>query len=248
MSRRLIALDLALIALLAWAGYGLRQIWLAAKAREAAELQRKIHAVPVAPLTPLPTPQAVVPAKYKNIADKNLWFKDRNSDVVVDPPPPPPPEPPMPPLPVYHGLINIGDGPTAFMGVTAASPYEPVRPGETIGEFKLLSVNEKEIELEWHGKKVKKSVEELLDNSHSQGQQADAGAVRTAAAPPPVSRPAELPPADRGPGTQHENFGTADCQANDTTPDGTVRDGYRKIHRQTPFGNVCMWEKVGGGQ
>lgn len=243
MSRKLIALDVALVALLAWAAYGLRQIWLAAKAREAAELHVKVGNRPVPPLTPLPNPQAVVPARYKNIADKNLWFKDRNSDVIVDPPPPPPPEPPMPALPVYHGLMNIGDGPTAFMGVTATSPYEAVHPGEMIGQFKLLSVNEKEIELEWHGKKVKKSVDELLDNSHSQGAQADSGAVRTAAAP--VNRPAETP-TEKGPGEQHDNFGTASCQANDSTPDGTVKDGYRKIHRQTPFGNICMWEKVGG--
>ena len=245
MSRKLIALDVVLVALLAWAGYGLRQMWAAAKARETAELRHRIPPQPVPPLTPLAAPQAVIPARYKNIADKNLWFKDRNSDIVVDPPPPPPPEPPMPPLPVYHGLMNIGDGPTAFMGVTATSPYEAVRPGETIGQFKLLSVNEKEIELEWHGKTVKKSVDELLDNSHSQGAPADAGAARTSAVPLAVARPVE-PPSEKGPGEQHDNFGTASCQPNDTTPDGTVRDGYRKIHRSTPFGNICLWEKIGG--
>jgi len=247
MNRKLIALDLALVALLAWAGYGLRQMWLAAKARERAEFQRKIGPVPVAPLTPLAGAQAVVPAKYKNIADKNLLFKDRNSDVQVDPPPPPPPEPPMPALPLFHGQMNIGDGPTAFMSVTATSPYEPIHPGETIGQFKLLSVNEKEIELEWHGKKVKKSVDEMLDNSTAAApqQQADAGVGRPVNAPPVSDQPKVVEgPKDEG---QHfDNFGTASCQPGDTTPDGAVKNGYRKIHRQTPFGNICMWEKVGG--
>lgn len=246
MSRKLIALDLALVALLAWAAYGLRQIWVASRAREAAGLHVRVGKQPAPPLTPLPNPPAVVPAKYKTIADKDLWSRDRNPDVPVEPPPPPPPEPPMPALPAYHGLMNIGDGPTAFMGVTPTSPYEAVHPGETIGQFKLLSVNEKEIELEWHGKTIKKSVDELLDNSHSQGAPADAGAARTAAAPAPiVNLPVETP-REKGPGEQHDNFGTASCQANDSTPDGTVKDGYRKVHRQTPFGNICMWEKVGG--
>jgi hypothetical protein len=246
MSRKLIALDLALMALLGWTVYGLRQMWLAAKSRERAEFQRKIGRVPVAPLTPLEAAQAVVPAKYKTIADKNLLFKDRNSDVVVDPPPPPPPEPPMPALPVFHGQMNIGDGPTAFMSITATSPYEPIRPGETIGQFKLLSVNEKEIELEWHGKKVRKAVDEMLDNSQSGSSQAqaDAGAPRTGvAAPAPVQQVVEGPKSE---GEHFDNFGTASCQQGDTTPDGTVKNGYRKIHRQTPFGNICMWEKVGG--
>ena len=36
MSRKLVALDLALVALLAWAGFGLRNEWLAAKARQEA--------------------------------------------------------------------------------------------------------------------------------------------------------------------------------------------------------------------
>jgi len=245
MNRKLIALNLALGALVVWAGFGLRQMWLAAKARDAAEFNRNSGTVPVAPLTPLPNQQAVVPAKYKTIADKFLWDKSRNPEVPVEPPPPPPPEPPMPPLPVYHGLMNIGEGPTAFMGKTASSPYEIVHPGETIGEFKLLAVNEKEIELEWHGKKVHRSVDELTDNSAQAApvEAVNAGLGRPANAPP-VSAPPP-PPQELGPGEKHDNFDNASCLANDTTPDGTVKDGYRKIHRLTPFGNICLWEKVG---
>jgi len=244
-NRKLIALNVALGALVVWAGFGLRQMWLASKARDRAEFQRRTGAVPVPPLTPLPNQPAVVPAKYKTIADKFLWDKSRNPDVPVEPPPAPPPEPPMPPLPVYHGFMSIGDGPTAFMGKTATSPYEIVHPGETIGEFKLLSVNEKEIELEWHGKKVRKAVDELIDNSHSSevAQAPDPGQGRPANAPP-VSAPPP-PPADTGPGEEHPQFDSASCQPNDTAPDGTVRNGYRKVHRQTPFGNICMWLKVG---
>jgi hypothetical protein len=245
MSRKLMALDLALLALLVWAGFELRQMWLAAKAREAAELSRKTGTAPVPPLTPLPNPPAVVPAKYKTIADRFLLDKSRNPDVPVEPPPPPPPEPPMPPLPVFHGLMNLGDGPTAFMSATAASPYEMIHPGETIGQFKLLSVNEKEIELEWHGKTIHKLADELIDNSQSAGDQSTAAsAARSAAAAAPVTYQPPEAPSEKGPAQQNQ-FGTANCQANDSTPVGTVRDGMRKVERATPFGKVCLWESVG---
>jgi hypothetical protein len=134
------------------------------------------------------------------------------------------------------------------MSVNATSPYETVRPGEDIGQFKLLSVNQKEIELEWHGKKVHKMVDELMDNSQTpaaaQQQQADAAAGRSAAPQPTTVQPPE-PPSEKGPGESNQ-FGTAACQQNDSSPYGTVRDGYRKIERVTPFGHVCLWEQVGG--
>jgi len=31
---------------------------------------------------------------------------------------------------------------------------------------------------------------------------------------------------------------------NDSTPDGSVVDGYRKISVPTPFGNGCRWDPV----
>jgi len=247
MSRKLVALDLALVVLLVWAGYGLRQMWLSAKAREAAEWSHRTGTVPVPPLTPLPNPPAVVPAKYKTIADQFLLDKSRNPDVPVEPPPAPPPEPPMPPLPVYHGLMNLGDGPAAFLSVSATTPCEMIHPGETIGQFKLLSVNEKEIALEWHGKTIHKLAEELMDNSASSTdqQQAATGARPGLAASvaAPAAKPPE-PPSEKGPGEQNQ-FGTASCQTNDSTPVGTVTNGMRKVERVTPFGRICLWESVG---
>jgi hypothetical protein len=34
------------------------------------------------------------------------------------------------------------------------------------------------------------------------------------------------------------------CQAGDTSPAGTVVDGYKKVIEQTPFGRACRW--IGG--
>ena len=245
MNRKLVALDLALAALLVWAGHGLHQMWLAARAREAAELRHKTGASPVPPLTPLQGPKGVVPAKYKGIADGFLLDRSRNPDVPVEPPPPPPPEPPMPPLPVFHGIMNLGDGVTAFLSVTKTSPYEMIHPGEAIGQFKLLSVNEKEINLEWHGKTIHKLADELMDSTSSPSDdQPRTGAGVAAAAPPAAPPPPQEAPSEKGPGEPNQ-FGTAPCQANDSTPIGTVRDGMRKTERVTPFGKICLWEAVG---
>jgi len=246
MSRKLMALDLALAALLVWAGYGLRGMWRAAHERESKELHRKTAAVAVPPLTPLPAAAAVVAGRYKTIADQLLFDRSRNADVPVEAPPPPPPEPPMPDLPVYHGFMNIGDGPTAFLSATKTSPYEMVHPGENIGQFKLLSVNEKDIELQWRGKTIHKTADELMDTSQTAAADPPPpGGNGRAAAPRVVAAVPQETPSEKGPGPVNQ-FNTAACQPNDSTPVGTVRDGMRKTQRVTPFGPVCLWESVGG--
>ena len=34
------------------------------------------------------------------------------------------------------------------------------------------------------------------------------------------------------------------CQQGDTTPFGTVKDGYRKTEISLPFGKTCLWDPV----
>ena len=237
MSRKLIALNLVLAAAVAWAGWQLHNEWMAAKARQAA--LGKAHAAAPAPppMTPLAAPGALLPTTYKRVATEDLFDPSRNSDVPVEPPPAPPPPPPMPPLPLCHGVMDVGEGPLAVLSVNKDSPHEALSPGDTIGQFKLLSVNTQEITLEWNGQVIHKSVEELLDRSGAAPAAAPANVV---AAPPP-------PPAvtsSKGPG-EATQFGIKTCQPNDSTPEGTVVDGYRKTSRQTPFGNSCFWEPAG---
>jgi len=233
----LIALNLVLAAAVAWAGWQLHNEWMAAKARQAA--LGKAHAAAPAPppMTPLAAPGALLPTTYKRVATEDLFDPSRNSDVPVEPPPAPPPPPPMPPLPLCHGVMDVGEGPLAVLSVNKDSPHEALSPGDTIGQFKLLSVNTQEITLEWNGQVIHKSVEELLDRSGAAPAAAPANVV---AAPPP-------PPAvtsSKGPG-EATQFGIKTCQPNDSTPEGTVVDGYRKTSRQTPFGNSCFWEPAG---
>ena len=95
----------------------------------------------------------------------------------------------MPALPVYHGMMILGStGPTAFFSMAADSAHQAIHIGESIGQFKLLSVNSDEITLEWNGQAVVKKVAELT--GHGTGVVAQAGAERTEAPTAPVAPPA----------------------------------------------------------
>jgi hypothetical protein len=235
MSRKLLALDAVLAAVLIWAGVQFRAQWRASRTHVSSVLNKTVPPVAPPPLTPLPVPAAVMPAGYKDIAMKDLFDKSRNPDVVIIPPPPPPPKP-MPPLPVFHGYMNL-DGPTAILSMTTTSAHEAIRPGETIGQFKLLSVNAEEIVLEWDGKEIHKLVDDLTNNSA--GPQAADNARTSAAAP--AAPPPQAAEVRAGPGADTQ-FGIRTCVPNDSTPPGTVQDGYRKVIKPTPFGNSCYWE------
>ncbi len=240
MKRKLLLLNLALAALIAGAAWRLRLEWKAGRQHENAVLRQKLKPSPAPPYSPLPAAQPVVPATYLDIAQKMLFSRDRNSTVVVETAPPPPPKP-MPPLPVLHGIMNIGDGPTAIMSEKKDAPNREVRPGQEIGEFKLLALSTGEIVLEWDGKEVRRRLDELLDRSVP----AQAAA---AAQPPAVGNAQPATPkiqvnAPAGPGTDIGN-GVKACVAGDSSPPGTVVDGMKKSVFNTPFGQGCRWDPV----
>jgi hypothetical protein len=238
-SRRLLLLNLALAAAVVWAGVELRGQWQASKARESAMVHGQVRPQPIMPLAPLPNPPAVMATSYQKIADEMLFDPSRNSRVPIPQPPPPPAPVPTPPLPVYHGLMNLGDGPMAILSVNAAAPHQGVHPGETIGEFTLVAVDTQEITLRWRDRVVRKSVDELAN--HLPVPQ-EAAAVRTEAAPPVIA-PAEGPVA-AGPQGQERTI-TKLCAKNDSYPEGAEVDGYRKVLAQTPgFGKACFWELI----
>jgi hypothetical protein len=239
LNRKLLMLNVVLAAVAVYAGFQFRSQWLAAKAREAAVLNQKRAPLPPPQFTPLATAPPVLSAGYANVAQKLLFDRSRTSTVVVEVPPPPPPKP-MPPLPVYHGMMNIGDGPAAILSINAASPEMEVHPGEEIGPFKLVDVNTQEIALEWDGKIIHKTVDEILDRTMRQVV-ADANAPASAG---PTLPPLPVEKTPLGPG-EDTGRGFKACNPNDSTPDDTVVDGYRKVSIATPFGNACRWDPVG---
>jgi hypothetical protein len=239
LKRKLWLLNILLAAAIALAGWQLRKEARELHARERATLNKR----PPVPAPPPPPPAAAPPtvtgAAYLGIAKDMLFSRDRNSQVIVDPPKPPDPPKPLPPLPAVYGVMNIGDGPTVMMSEKSGGRQRGVRPGEKIGEFKLVSANSDELVLAFENRTVKKKVDELIDRGGVESVvavgPAGAAAASSAPAPPPVGKPE--------PGVKLGD-GLANCQANDPSPDGTVVNGMRKIVRQTPFGAACSWEAV----
>ena len=183
MNRRIVLLNLALLALAGALVWTLRANWIEAKARERAVLQRKVAAKAVLAPPPLPGVKTVAPAEYIDVAGKMLFSKDRNPTVVVEPPKPAP-EPVMPALPSYHGQMAIGE-PVIFLSTSAAAPQRIYHAGEQVGDFKLVSFDEARAAFEWKGKNVERKLEELRpkDATVQAGTQAGAQAAAPASAP-----------------------------------------------------------------
>jgi hypothetical protein len=230
--RKLLLANLALLALSVAGGVHLRRAWTEARGREQAVLRKRIHPAPPPPISPLPAAAPVKADGYSDIAQKMLFSKDRNPVVVVEAPPPPKVVP-MPPLPLFHGVLDLGDGPLAIMSLGPKGPHRDYQPGDKVGEFKLLAVTNEELVLEWDGKTITKKVDEILDRS-------------TAAPPGPVAaaKPASLAPPPKAPEAPggDTNGGIKACQPDDTSPAGTVTDGMRKVIKTSPFGTKCYWE------
>jgi hypothetical protein len=239
MKRKLLLLDIALVAVVIAAGFQLRREWRDYKARER-ETHVPVKPVAVPPLPPIPRQPDVVPVNYFKIAEKMLFDRSRNSVVAPPPPPPPPPPKPMPPLPVYHGMMNWGSGgPVAILSINASSPHQGVHPGEQIGQFTLVDVNSNGITLEWEGQRVYKDADEL--SNRAAAASAPVADSRPAAPPPGAAPPP--PPPKPGPG-EVTAFGNRTCRLDDGVAEGAVVDGHRKVVHTTPFGKSCTYEPV----
>jgi hypothetical protein len=236
MKRKLLLLDIVLIALLAFIGFRFREVRQQAREREARVLGTKIPPEKYPPLPALHNPGPAVAADYAGIAQKMLLSRDRNPDVIVDPAPPPK-KPPMPPLPVAHGVMLFGD-PSIILSEKAGGPQKIYRAGDTIGAFKLVSFDNTHVVFEWDGETVDRPIHSLLAKLEGE----PGGPASRAAAPPAPAAPSATPAA-LGPGADIGN-GMKACQPNDSNASGAVVNGYRKVETPTPFGKSCRWEPV----
>lgn len=244
MTRKLIALNVLLVAALILLGAQIRREWRSARTRERAFLKHNIKPAPAQPLVPFAQPPALMASNYAAVAQMNLLSQDRNSNVIVDPPAPVK-EKPIPSFPAARGVM-IWDGvpPTVVLSEKPGGPQKGYHPGDTIGEWKILSVDNQYVVFEWDGKEFKKRLDELLDktallSADTAAPQASTAAPTTLSTSAPqvqsISSNKEGPGADMGGGMKG-------CVAGDNTPAGTVVDGLRKVVSESPFGSVCRWE------
>lgn len=190
--------------------------------------------------------EKTTPANYFDIAARLLFSRDRNPGVE---PPPPPAPPQIPAFPLAYGVLMIGDPPTVMLSEAKGKPQRGYRPGDRVGEFKILAVTGADVTFEWQDKKFTKTLGELADR--------EASKLLAAAPPPPASdnapsAAAAKPVTTLGGGSSASKQGPGQvmtptmkqCQPGDTAPDGAIVDGFKKINTATPFGFQCRWEKI----
>lgn len=221
-----------------------RDRWYQAQGREQALLRQMVPTPPVPVIPALAALSPATPASYIGVAQQLLFSRDRNPNVILDPPPPPPAPKPMPALPLAYGVMDLGTGPTIILVDKPGAQHHGYRVGDTIGEFKLVALTNQDVTFEWEGKPVKKRIEEIVDKKAREAP-APAGAPAAGQAAPAAPQPqvTAIKPVEAGPGVALGEQSRA-CVPGDTTPPGTVKDGYRKVVNNTPFGQSCRWEAV----
>jgi hypothetical protein len=243
MKRNLILLNVLLVGLIVAAGWKVQGEWAAQKEHEDQIRKAKVTPPPVPAVSIPAAPPPVVAASYSDIANKMLFSKERNPNIVVVVVEKP--KPPMPPLPILHGVMGLPSGMLALMSADAKSPSKGVKVGDTVGAFELADLTRDEISLKWEDKTVTKSVSEMIYHGLEVAEKAP-----PASAPPSASSGSSIvsAPAAQGPGKPGvQSVGEQDvktCTPGDNSPNGTVADGYRKVLIPNPFGSSCHWELV----
>ena len=241
MRRKLRLLDLALVALLVLSGLQLRREWLWAHEREDALLRASVKPAAVPGLPALSKVEPLTAAGYAPVAAKNLFSKDRNPTVIIEAVTPPPP-PPVPPFPAARGVM-LWDGlpPTVVLSEKPGGPQKGYHPGDKIGEWKIVSVDNQYVVFGWNGQEFKKRLDELLDKTPVMLAQAPAEQAPKAAAPAAAQSLSN--DATSGPGADI-GANLKACVAGDKSPAGTIVNGMKKVINESPFGANCRWEKV----
>ncbi len=239
MKRKLMALNLVLIAMLGFVWYRFQQTRQANAQREARVLGERVPNKRYPALARIPPVAPTVAANYLDVAQRMLLARDRNPTVIIDPEPVKA-KPPMPPMPVVHGLMTLGE-PGIILSEKPGAEQRTYHAGDKVGPFKLLAFDSTTVQLDWDGEKVNKKLQDLWEKGEAPSAAAG-GAAGNVPPPPSAVSAANAPaPSPTGPGIDIGG-GFKSCQPNDSTPTGTVQSGLRKVELQTPFGRSCRWE------
>jgi len=239
LTRKLIAANLGLLAVLWLLGWQLRREWRRENAREQALYRYQPKVVAPPPLSPLPKVAPFDAVTFAVVAENNLFSKDRNANVILDPEKPPPPKL-TPPFPVARGIM-LWDGtpPTVVLAEKPGAAQRGYHPGDSIGQWKIVSIDNQYVVLGWDGKEFQKRIDELLDRTP----------IEMASVTPTPAGPSKPPPSANttlnspDPKIGADMGGARACVAGDSSPAGTVLSGMKKVVTASPFGGAtCRWE------
>ena len=243
MNRKVIFLNVVLAGLVVWLGWTLRAKWVEEEAHRAEVMKQAIRSVTVPAPPPAPAVARPVAAEYLEVAQRTLFTKDRNPNVVVEPPPAAPPPPPVPPLPVYRGQMDLGE-PVVFLA-TGPTDEKGYRKGDVVGKFKLIAFDRTNITLEWDGKNLEHKLSDLVSKDpQPQAQPQYVAPAPVAAAPVNLGGAAPKSLGNDNPALGVDMGGPRACVAGDNSPAGTVLSGYRKVISTGLMGQSCHWEPI----
>ncbi len=245
MKRRLWLINVVLAVALVLLGNTLWQHWQETKAHEQSVLLKRTPLVAPPPVSPRPMVAKLQPTTYVEVAQKVLFSKDRNPDVIPPPPVPPPPPPPIPPFPSAHGVMIWGDVPPTIILSMGKGEQQAYRAGDKVGEFEIASITDQQIVLTWDDKTFVKNISDLEAEA---AEPAEKKARNAAPLPPGPPAPVQTVAPKEGPGDPVTPDGrTRMCDSNDPSPMGAVVDGYRKIpmlNPMAPNAHFCRWQAV----
>ena len=225
---------------------GTRQ-WRQVEAQRRAILNTPLKTAPVPPSAPVKPTEAPAAVAYADVAEKDLFSKDRNPNVVIEQKPVE--EKKMPALPLLYGVMGMPSGAQALIAERKGEAGHPVRAGESVGEFKILALDTQNITFGWNSKEVSRKVDELIDRTPAEGGGGGGPAAPAAPSGPAVPPPAPVPNSSatgkHGPIQVGSPMEPAyNCLSNDNSPAGTVDDGFRKTVLPSPFGSMCRWVAI----
>lgn len=240
---KLVALNLALIVAIAMLAARGRDMWNRAKAERRATVNVPVRYVAPPAIPASKPPEGTLAAKYTEVATKDLLSKDRNPNVVIEPPKVEPPKV-VPPLPLVSGVMTLPSGSRAIMAEKAGAPVKSVKAGETVGEFTVVAMDAKKITFQWQDRKIEKNLDDLVDRTAA-GQ---SGETAGPAVPGPTASNSVLQTATSavlGADITFQDAPAKACKPGDNSPAGTVVEGYRKTGVEMPFGLAsCHWVPV----
>jgi hypothetical protein len=121
--------------------------------------------------------------------------------------------------------------------------------GDKVGPFQLVSFDREKLVFEWNGQTVERKLGELKEKEAPPTEAVPnapapvAPVAGNASAARSLTVSAEGPKLDPKLGADNGG-GIRMCVAGDTSPPGTVLDGYRKKITTNMFGQTCMWEQI----
>ena len=239
MNKKVLLLNLALLALAGLLLWQLRLTPPASRVQERAVLLKNAQArVVLAPPAPAPVPP-VAPAEYIDTVQKMLFSKDRNPNVIVDPPPAPSPRLLLRPCPLCR--VITGRSVLEALRWSFSARQRPACKRATRGKISREATrwailnfwlrprfHHFRVERPGRGGKVERP--EIEGRAGATGRRrASAPAAQQASAVIPSAELRRPPTSSAGRGNDMGAGLHACTNPDDGSPSGTVVDGYRKV-------------------